>query len=197
MSNEGTNPSIPILHDEHNLISLDPAPTGPLNDMSQSIELETPGPTNEARTKRHFTYEEDQQIRQLVEQHGTGQWTLIAAQLQNRSARQVRDRWRCYLDPSVQKKEWTIEEDQLLLQLYQQVGRMWSQLMKFFPGRTDVDLKNHWHKLQRHAKKIQPNTPIDVSELSMKMVDSNVNVNEVNQVMGQENENKPDTENGN
>ncbi|KAI5494655.1 RNA polymerase II transcription regulator recruiting protein [Trichomonas vaginalis G3] len=194
MSNEATNPNIPIIHDEHNLIVLDPAQQAPLTDIAQSMELEPPTTPNEARTKRHFTYEEDQQIRQLVEQHGTGQWTLIASQLQNRSARQVRDRWRCYLDPNVQKKEWTLEEDQLLLQLYQSVGRLWSQLVKFFPGRTDVDLKNHWNKLQRHAKKIQPNQ-LDVAELSLKVPDQNITVNDMSQVMGQENEAKPEPEN--
>ena len=133
--------------------------------QGQVSELATIGdiqdlPAQETRTKRHFTYEEDNQIKALVEQHGTNQWALIAKSLNNRSARQVRDRWRCYLQPGVTKAEWTIDEDKTLIHLCQTIGKMWAQLVKFFPGRTDVDLKNHWNKLQRHAKKIQSGTAL-------------------------------------
>jgi hypothetical protein len=35
-----------------------------------------------------------------------------------------------------------------------QRGTQWSRLAKFFPGRTDVSLKNRWNKLQRRSKKL-------------------------------------------
>lgn len=165
----------------------------PSNMALSLAELAAPQVQNppEGRTKRHFTFEEDNQIRQLVEIHGTNQWTLIAQQLQNRTARQVRDRYRCYLAPDVVHSEWTIEEEKKLMTLISQIGKAWAQLGKYFPGRTDVDLKNHWNKLQRHAKKIQPQQTIpDVPDLTQIKVDD-VQMPSMPQIEPQE-EQKPD-----
>ena len=109
--------------------------------------------------KRKFTAEEDQKIRQLVQEYGAKQWDVIAKQLNNRTARQCRDRWKHYLSPSVIHREWTLEEDRLLLSYTQQYGPQWAALVKFFPGRTDINLKNRWNKLQRKSKKLSQNNP--------------------------------------
>jgi hypothetical protein len=106
------------------------------------------------RAKRKFTAEEDTLVRQLVDQHGTRQWDVVARSLPNRSARQVRDRWKHYLSPQVSLRQWTVEEDRLLLHLGAQIGPQWSTLVKFFPGRTDVSLKNRWNKFQRRSRKL-------------------------------------------
>ena len=75
--------------------------------------------------------------------------------------------------------------------LISQIGKAWAQLGKYFPGRTDVDLKNHWNKLQRHAKKIQPQQTIpDVPDLTQIKVDD-VQMPSMPQIEAQE-EQKPD-----
>jgi hypothetical protein len=106
------------------------------------------------RSKHKFTAEEDALLRQLVDQHGTRQWDVIARSLPDRSARQVRDRWKHYLSPQVSLRSWTVDEDRLLLQLGGQIGPQWSTLVKFFPGRTDVSLKNRWNKFKRRSRKL-------------------------------------------
>lgn len=168
--NLNDQPSVPVPTQQVNVSEI---PTiGDLSDPIQNIQS-IPVP-KEGRTKRHFTYEEDNQIRALVEQHGTNQWPLIARSLPGRNPRQVRDRWRCYLQPGVVKSEWTLDEDRMLIHLCSNIGKLWAQLVKFFPGRTDVDLKNHWNKLQRHAKKIQPGTSlIEGPELGVKIDEGN------------------------
>jgi len=124
--------------------------------LSPQDEMSKNQSKTDTPTKRHFSYAEDCLVRRLVEEHGTGQWALIAKQLDNRTPRQVRDRWRYYLDPQLVHNEWKIQDDKLLISLIQTIGKQWSQLVKFFPGRTDVSLKNHWNKLQRRAKKLNP-----------------------------------------
>jgi hypothetical protein len=106
------------------------------------------------REKRKFTAEEDTLVRQLVDQHGTRQWDVIARSLPNRSARQVRDRGKHFLSAQVSLRSWTVDEDRLLLHLGAQIGPQWSTLVKFFPGRTDVSLKNRWNKFQRRSRKL-------------------------------------------
>ncbi|OHT00198.1 Myb-like DNA-binding domain containing protein [Tritrichomonas foetus] len=109
--------------------------------------------------KRKFTQEEDEIVRQLVNEHGPKQWDLIAKSLKNRTARQCRDRWKHYLSPTVSLREWTLEEDRLLLSYTQQFGPQWAALVKFFPGRTDINLKNRFNKLQRKSKKLSQMNP--------------------------------------
>jgi hypothetical protein len=106
------------------------------------------------RPKRKFTTEEDDLIRQLVDQHGTNQWDVIARSLPERTSRQVRDRWRHYLAPEVSLRAWSLDEDRLLLHIGAQLGPQWSTLVRFFPGRTDVNLKNRWNRLQRRSRKL-------------------------------------------
>lgn len=109
---------------------------------------------SEARTKRHFTSEEDSLLKELVRTHGMNQWHNISSHMTNRTARQCRDRWKNYLDPNLNKAPWTQEEDHLLMKLCSTPdNKSWSQIAKHFKGRTDTDIKNHYNKLKRRLSK--------------------------------------------
>mgnify|MGYP001208872458 CR=1 FL=1 len=76
-----------------------------------------------------WTKEEDDIITQLVLLHER-QWSKIANDLQARTTgqgkvrtgKQCRERWHNHLNPTVNKDEWTAEEDVILEEAHQRLG---------------------------------------------------------------------------
>jgi hypothetical protein len=102
------------------------------------------------KTRQVFTGSEDETIRRFVEEHGETNWNEITEQLPGRSARQCRERWTSYLAPDVVKEPWSEAENKLLLDKIREVGHQWKTFEAYFPGRTNINIKNHWRRIQRH-----------------------------------------------
>jgi hypothetical protein len=66
-----------------------------------------------------------------------------------RNRRQCRERWFSYLSPVVSNGPWTEKEEELLRAKVSEAGRKWRIIQVFFPGRTDINIKNHWKQMQR------------------------------------------------
>lgn len=106
-------------------------------------------------TRAHvvFSKEEEILLKKLVQKHGTSNWQKISNQMPKRNKRQVRDRWNNFLDPYLNKALWTEEEEKFLIKTHSQLGNKWKLISTFFPGRTDVDMKKTYYRLERRHKK--------------------------------------------
>ena len=107
------------------------------------------------KPRQRFSKEEDEKIKSLVIKYNKT-WHLVANEMKDRTARQIRERYVNYLDPYIKQNNWSPEEDALLERLEKQYEQKWSKIVIFFPDRTDVMLKNRAALLRRHRKKSAP-----------------------------------------
>ena len=152
-------PSLPLLAQPPRLpasptpsVESDPLSKGDCS--AEDYEMDNMGGKRDV-VKRAWTAEEDAQLLRLVEEHGPRRWSVIAAQLYGRVGKQCRERWHNHLCPSVNKEEWTEEEDRMIMELVQQMGTKWSKIVKLLPGRTDNAIKNRWNSTMRKTLRRQ------------------------------------------
>jgi hypothetical protein len=102
------------------------------------------------KAKESFSQEEDILISRFVKRNGMNKISELISRLPNRTARQTRERYRLYLDPSVLQTPFTCEEDMNLMQYVQEIGPKWSKISKQMKGRTDVKLKYRFRRLSKN-----------------------------------------------
>lgn len=130
---------------------------------------------------RHaFDESDDKRLKELVLKYGEGQWSKVADLMQTFSARQCRERYQIYLKKECKNDPWSLEEDQLLIELHSKMGSRWSSIAEHFDGRHSNAVKNRWYrhlkmkpgrrgkgrKKSVHKKSVKRNTVVKTSPIS-------------------------------
>ncbi|XP_074571625.1 transcription factor MYB108-like [Curcuma longa] len=104
-----------------------------------------------------WTTEEDLALMNYIAVNGEGKWNSLARRAGlRRTGKSCRLRWLNYLRPDVRRGNITPEEQLLILELHSRWGNRWSKIARYFPGRTDNEIKNYWRtRVQKHAKQLK------------------------------------------
>ncbi|KAL7609949.1 transcription factor MYB10 [Lactuca sativa] len=105
--------------------------------------------------KGAWSEEEDSKLRLYIERHGHRNWRELPklAGL-SRCGKSCRLRWMNYLRPNLRRGKFTKEEDDVIFDLHKKLGSKWSVMAAQLPGRSDNEIKNHWHThLKNHVRK--------------------------------------------
>lgn len=105
---------------------------------------------------RHkFLKVEDDMLRNLVAHFGERNWIAIASVMKWRTPRQCRERYKYHLAATLNNLPWCAAEEALLTAKVGEFGPKWSKIARFFDGRSDVNVKNHWAVMKMRDERVQ------------------------------------------
>lgn len=98
-----------------------------IHNKIQSLPPNAVAMKHKSYERRWWTKNEDEQLRQLVENHGAKNWKKIASYLNGRTDVQCLHRWQKVLNPTLVKGPWTKEEDDMIVKMVSLYGpKNWS-----------------------------------------------------------------------
>ncbi|KAM7440818.1 Myb-related protein A [Porites harrisoni] len=105
--------------------------------------------------KGRWTKEEDDKLKELVDEIGTDSWKEVASHFSDRTDVQCLHRWQKVLNPELVKGPWTKEEDDKVVELVHKYGaKRWSLIAQHLKGRIGKQCRERWHNhLNPHIKK--------------------------------------------
>ncbi|KAG2384249.1 Transcription factor [Vigna angularis] len=92
----------------------------------------------------HWRSAEDAKLKEFVAQFGPQNWNSMAEHLPGRSGKSCRLRWFNQLDPRINRKAFSEEEEEKLLNAHKVYGNKWATISRLFPAKsTPLPFLNH------------------------------------------------------
>lgn len=92
-------------------------------------------------------------------------WRLVASNLPGRSGKQCRERFVNCLDPTLKRGSWTKNEEAILVSLQNIHGNRWALISNQL-SRSDNDVKNRWHSIQRSKERKERKSRLALSDIT-------------------------------
>lgn len=107
---------------------------------------QAPGSFSTKKQGIKWSRQEDDTLKEAVEEHGAKNWKLISTRLPGRSEVQCLHRWQKVLKPTLVKGPWTADEDVKVVELVAKYGaKKWSLIASNLPGRIGKQCRERWH----------------------------------------------------
>jgi hypothetical protein len=135
---------------------------------SQQIMHRWSGTLNPTINRQPWKADEDEIVRDWVADHRTGKWSLIARKLANgRTPQQIKLRWKETLNPTINRKSWKADEDQIVRDWISDHGSgKWSLIArKLDNGRTAQQIRTRWQAVINPAINRHPWTMTEDMQL--------------------------------
>ena len=101
----------------------------------------------ELKSKRHWSYKEDQLLLKNLSKYGTKKWSFIASLMNGRTGQQCSDRYHYITKKKIYGMPWSKKEDDVLCEKQKEFGNQWLKIAQFLPQRTRCAVKNRWHDI--------------------------------------------------
>ncbi|KAK8529636.1 hypothetical protein V6N13_102541 [Hibiscus sabdariffa] len=109
--------------------------------------------------KGTWTPEEDRKLMAYVTRYGCWNWRQLPKYAGlARCGKSCRLRWMNYLRPNIKRGNYSNEEEDTIIRLHDSLGNRWSAIAAQLPGRTDNEVKNHWHTTLKKRFKQKPSS---------------------------------------
>ncbi|KAI5960565.1 CEF1 [Candida pseudojiufengensis] len=93
-----------------------------------------------------WTNIEDEILKAAVQKYGSNQWARVSSLLPKKTAQQAKSRWVEWLNPLINKSDWTPEQDKRLIEVHKVLPNQWRSISTII-GRTATQCVERYQHL--------------------------------------------------